>query len=132
MATAPKKKAATGAKASTSESKKSGEKSGAADLGFVPTALQNVAGPLFQIATVVLPFVIVAVSKLYALFQKLPQNALSFLYGLIICFFGGTFPTLFAAIQAAKHGGRQTCVRACQDLSTEIMVIIEESKKVRE
>ena len=36
---------------------------------------------------------------------------------------------LFAAIEAADHGGRQTVVEAVSDLSQEAMIIIEESKK---
>lgn len=66
---------------------------------------------------------------LYSSFQKLPQNALLFLYGFVFCFFGGTFPTLFAAIQAAEYGGREAFVKAIGDLSDEALIIIEESKK---
>jgi hypothetical protein len=51
------------------------------------------------------------------------------LYGFVFCFFGGLYPTLFAAIQAAEYGGRQALVLAIQDLSDEALVIIEESKK---
>jgi hypothetical protein len=62
-------------------------------------------------------------------FDKLPQNALLFLYGFVFCFFGGLFPTLFAAIQAAEYGGRQAVMLAMQELSEEALIIIEESKK---
>lgn len=54
---------------------------------------------------------------------------MKFVYGAILCFFGGTFPVLFAAIEAADHGGRKTMVEAISDLSEEAMIIIEESKK---
>lgn len=74
-------------------------------------------------------FRIVNTSKLYALFKKLPQNVILFFNGLVFCFFGGLFPTLFAAVQAAEHGGRQTFIDALGDLSEEFMTIIEESKK---
>jgi len=67
--------------------------------------------------------------KAYRAFQKLPQNALLFLNGAVFCFFGGSFPTLFAAIQAAEYGGRMAVVVAISDLSDEAMIIIEESKK---
>lgn len=91
--------------------------------------IQTTARPVIQVITIVLPILIVAIRRLYREFQKLPQNALLFLYGSVICFFGGTFPTLFAALQAAEHGGRQQVLEALSDLSTEAMIIIEESKK---
>jgi hypothetical protein len=77
----------------------------------------------------VLQFSINYASKLYQYYMKLPQNALSFIYGTVFCFFGGTFPTLFAAIQAAEHAGRSTVVQALSDLAQEANYIIEESKK---
>jgi hypothetical protein len=79
--------------------------------------------------TVVIPILIVAVSKLYNLFKTLPQNVLLFLYGFVFCFFGGLYPTLFAAVTAAEHGGRAKVVEAVSDLADEAMAIIEESKK---
>ena len=52
-----------------------------------------------------------------------------FIYGFVFCFFGGTFPTLFAAIQAAEYGGRKTVMNAITDLADEALVIMEEVKK---
>lgn len=49
--------------------------------------------------------------------------------GSVFCFFGGTFPTLFAAVQAAEHGGRATAMQALADLSDEALIVINESKK---
>lgn len=92
--------------------------------------LQNLAGPAFSILSVVVPTLIMFVSNAYKQFQKLPKNVLDAVYGFVICFFGGTFPTLFAAIQAAKYGGRQTFINAVSDLSDEILIVIDESKKV--
>jgi hypothetical protein len=84
---------------------------------------------VFEFVTLALPVVVKTSKTLYALWQKLPHNALNFTYGSIFCFFGGTFPTLFAALQAAEHGGRETVMQALADLADEAMVIIEESKK---
>lgn len=108
---------------SEEESKKNGG-------GKLVELLQNLAGPIFSIASVVVPAVIMFISKAYTTFQKLPRNVLDAIIGFVVCFFGGTFPTLFAAVQAAKHGGRQTFVNAVSDLSEEILIVIEESKKV--
>lgn len=92
-------------------------------------SLQAFAKPVFEFVTVALPVVIKTSQAIYAKFQKLPQNALYFIYGSVFCFFGGTFPTLFAAIQAAEHGGRETVMKAMTDLAEEAMIIIEESSK---
>jgi hypothetical protein len=92
-------------------------------------ALQAIAKPVLAVLVVAVPVVITTTRKVYRLFLKLPQNALLFGYGSVFCFFGGTFPTLFAAIQAAEHGGRQTVLDALNDLSEEAMIVINESKK---
>jgi hypothetical protein len=99
------------------------------ELTVAAQALQAVAKPVLEFLSVALPFLITVVRKIYGLFQKLPQNALLFLCGFVFCFFGGIFPTLFAAIQAADYGGRKTVVAAMSDISDEIMIIVEESKK---
>jgi hypothetical protein len=56
-------------------------------------------------------------------------TSVHFVYGSVFCFFGGTFPTLFAAVQAAEHGGRATVMQALSDLSDEALIVINESKK---
>ena len=47
----------------------------------------------------------------------------------MLCFFGGFYPTIFAALRAADHGGLETLGVAIRDLSEEIIVIVEENKK---
>lgn len=92
-------------------------------------ALQKIAKPVFDIVSVVVPFTITTIRKGYRAFQKLPQNAMLFTYGSVFCFFGGTFPTLFAALQAAEHGGRKKILQSLSDLSDEALTIMNESKK---
>ena len=92
-------------------------------------ALQKIAKPVFDIVSVVVPFTITSIRTGYRAFQKLPQNAMLFTYGSVFCFFGGTFPTLFAALQAAEHGGRKKILQSLSDLSDEALTIINESKK---
>ena len=91
--------------------------------------LQAIAKPVLSVFMVVVPVAITTSRRAYHLFQKLPQNALLFAYGSVFCFFGGTFPTLFAAIQAAEYGGRQKVLAALSDLSEEALIVINESKK---
>jgi hypothetical protein len=91
--------------------------------------LQAIAKPVVEVLMIVIPFAITTTRKIYQLFQKLPQNALLFVYGTVFCLFGGTFPTLFAAVQAAEHGGRAKVMEALSDLSDEAIAVINESKK---
>lgn len=99
-----------------------------AEAGLAQT-LESVGRPLINAVAIAIPFIIIGVSRLHSVFRTLPQNALFFLYGTIICFFGGTFPTLFAALKAAEHGGRKTVAQALTALAEEAMVIVEASKK---
>lgn len=57
------------------------------------------------------------------------MDVLWFIIGCLLCFFGGMYPTLFAAFQAAKHSGLMTLKQSIIDLSDEALVITEESKK---
>jgi hypothetical protein len=91
--------------------------------------LQAIVKPVVEGLIVVLPIVITHTRTAYTAFMKLPQNCLHFVYGSVFCFFGGSFPTLFAAVQAAEYSGRQTMIQAFSDLSDEAVTIIEESKK---
>jgi len=99
------------------------------NLTLAAQTLQNVAKPLFDGLTVAIPYVIEACKAGYAYYIKLPQNALLFIYGFVFCFFGGTFPVLFSALQAAEYTGRKAVMLALVDLADEAMIIINESKK---
>jgi hypothetical protein len=93
------------------------------------TALQGVAKPLVDGITFVLPIIITNAMKAHEMFLKLPRNAMNFVIGFVFCFSGGLYPTLFAAVQAAEYGGRQTVMAALKDLADEALIIIEQSKK---
>jgi hypothetical protein len=110
-------------------SSSSSSTSPAKHLSNAAKALQQVAKPAFAALTVVIPFMITTTKKMNDAFQKLPQNAMLFVYGVVFCFFGGTFPTLFAALQAAEYGGRKEVWEALSVFANEATIIIEESKK---
>ena len=99
------------------------------NLTFAAQVVQTIGKPIIEGFIYVLPKVITYTRIGYTQFMKLPQNCLQFIYGSVFCFFGGNFPTLFAALQAAEYSGRQTLVKALSDLSEEAITIIEESKK---
>lgn len=102
------------------------EKSEKGGLGKLAEGLAKPAGAFLTIA---LPTLIQGGYKALEFYRKLPQNFIEFCIGLIFCFFGGVYPTLFAAVQAAENGGRKVVFQAIQDLADEATIIIEESKK---
>jgi hypothetical protein len=65
----------------------------------------------------------------YKIYKKLPADYLRLLIGSILCFFGGFYPTVFAALQAAEHGGLVTLRKSLGALSDEVVIIVNESKK---
>jgi hypothetical protein len=99
------------------------------NVGGLADLLQNVAKPIVAILTLIIPPLFKMTGKAYAVYKKLPANAIQFIVGFTFCFFGGMYPTVFAAVQAAEHGGRKIVVQAVGDLAEEAMTIIEASKK---
>jgi hypothetical protein len=99
------------------------------DLGVAANVLQSIAKPLLAALTFSVPIAIKSCKFAYSYYSRLPQNAILFVTGFVFCFFGGTFPVLFAAVQAAEYGGRQAVMLALSDLADEAIIIIEESKK---
>lgn len=91
--------------------------------------VQMAAKPLGAFLTTAIPLIIKYCNMAMEFYRKLPTNFIEFLIGCIFCFFGGVYPTLFAAVQAAENGGRKTVMAAIKDLSDEALIIIEESKK---
>lgn len=76
-----------------------------------------------------IPILIEISQKGYAFYCKLSTDVLNLIIGFIYCFFGGVYPTLFASMEAAKHGGLTTLREAISDLAEEAVIIIEASKK---
>ena len=91
--------------------------------------LQGLVKPVLDAIVFAIPLIIKYSRIVRVYIEKLPANAFNFLVGFIFCFFGGLFPVLFAAIQAAEYGGRKAVMSALHDIADEILKIIEESKK---
>eukprot|EP00729_Bicosta_minor_P017271 gene17271-33313_t len=62
-------------------------------------------------------------------YSVIPVDLLSALVGLVWCFCGGLYPTLFAAVEAARLTGWETTSKAVTDLAEEAAIIAAESKK---
>merc|ERR1719223_300637 len=91
--------------------------------------LEKFARPLLNAITVALPHIIAYSQKIRDYYVTLPRDYLNLMIGCIFCFFGGIYPTVFAAIEAAKHGGMNTLKESFKVLSEEAIVIIDASKK---
>lgn len=102
------------------------------EMGKAAELLQKVARPVIDLMFAFIPIVINCTTASYKFYKKLPIACVQLIIGLIMCFFGGVYPTVFAAIQAAEHGGLATIKKALIDLSEEVIVIIEENKKDNE
>lgn len=91
--------------------------------------LQGFAKPVLNAIVAAIPLIIKYGRMLRQGIEKLPSNAFNALVGFIFCFFGGLYPVLFAAVQAAEYGGRKAVMDALKDITDEVLKIIEESKK---
>lgn len=91
--------------------------------------VQKFARPVLNFAFEAIPVVIDVARALYGFYKKLPILYVRLLIGAVICFFGGVYPTVFAAIQAAEHGGLATVRKALCALGEEVQVIAAENKK---
>eukprot|EP00928_Gymnodinium_smaydae_P082198 TRINITY_DN65592_c0_g1_i1.p1 TRINITY_DN65592_c0_g1~~TRINITY_DN65592_c0_g1_i1.p1 ORF type:complete len:383 (+),score=30.69 TRINITY_DN65592_c0_g1_i1:64-1149(+) len=75
------------------------------------------------------PYVISCIQLCVRVYSALPTNIISALIGLALCFFGGLFPTLIAACEAARVCGWDRTVASFHDLAAEAEVAIEASEK---
>lgn len=85
--------------------------------------------PILKVITTLTPIIITTCQKTWNIYKTLPEDYLQLLIGFIFCFFGGVFPVLFAAVEAAKHGGMSTFVQALGELGDEATKIVDASKK---
>lgn len=90
---------------------------------------QSLVKPLLNILYQVIPFCIKAGRLIHMVWSQLDQDLIDSIVGFVFCFFGGLYPTLFSAIQAAEYGGRAKVVEALGDLAEEATKIIEQSRK---
>merc|ERR550532_1550950 len=60
--------------------------------------------------------------KLYIVYKVLPMNVVYMIFGVALCFFGGTFFASIAAVEAARSFGGQA-------LLDELAIIWEEAQK---
>ena len=66
--------------------------------------IQKVARPLLAFLFEAIPVVISISQNIYKVYKELPTNVLYLLIGTVMCFFGGFYPTVFAALQVSFLG----------------------------
>ena len=71
-------------------------------IGKAAELIQLVAKPVFNVIFAVIPVLINLSVKTYEFYKKLPIVVVKLIIGLIMCFFGGIYPTVFAAIQVSE------------------------------
>eukprot|EP00581_Thalassiosira_minuscula_P028149 CAMPEP_0183756318 /NCGR_PEP_ID=MMETSP0739-20130205/4933_1 /TAXON_ID=385413 /ORGANISM="Thalassiosira miniscula, Strain CCMP1093" /LENGTH=231 /DNA_ID=CAMNT_0025993465 /DNA_START=203 /DNA_END=895 /DNA_ORIENTATION=+ len=98
-------------------------------MGEKTEKVEKLAGPLLNFVFTAIPIIINACQAVYKIYVRLPIEYVYLLIGAVMCFMGGFYPTVFAALQAAEHGGLATVRKALSALSEEIMVIVEANKK---
>lgn len=91
--------------------------------------LQTVARPLVTFIFDAIPIIIEYSQFVNKFVHHLPLEYVEFFFGFMLCFYGGSYPTVFAALQAAEYGGIVTLKLALKDISSEAMRIVEENKK---
>lgn len=99
------------------------------NLKEVREKLEKFVKPIANAVAFLLPILIKYCNKLYKIWSKIPKDESYIVIGLVFCFFGGLYPTLFAAIQAARASGWESMISALSTLTNEITVILEANEK---
>lgn len=63
--------------------------------------LQKLARPLINIVMTLIPIIISICQSGYKFYKKLPLPYVYLIIGTVMCFFGGIYPTVFAALQVS-------------------------------
>lgn len=82
---------------------------------------------LGQIAMFLLPWIVMLCKAIYNVYCLVPLNLLYAGVGLIFCFFGGTYPVLFAALEAARLSGWETTKFALKDIADQALEMVKHS-----
>ncbi|KAL3903251.1 MAG: hypothetical protein SGILL_010515, partial [Bacillariaceae sp.] len=74
---------------------------------------------LISMGQLVLPPTVAVIKGIAKFYRTLPMDAITAQIGLVYCFLGGYYPTLFSSLQAAQHCGIQVMIGALSDLTDE-------------
>jgi hypothetical protein len=97
---------------------------GGQDADAFVKAVGSVTQILVQCGKLVLPPTAAFVKLIVDVYRALPKDAIVAQVGLVYCFAGGYYPTLFSSLQAAQHCGWNIMVDAITDLTDEAIAVI--------
>ena len=91
--------------------------------GFV-RLIGTVTQVLISCGKAVLPPAVAGIKGIIGFYRALPIDAVIAQVGLVYCFAGGYYPTLFSSLQAAEHCGWRVMLHAIDDLTEEAIKVI--------
>jgi hypothetical protein len=98
-------------------------------LDDVSSPFVRVVGTLTQVlislGRMVLPPTVAVIKGVVRFYRALPMDVITAQIGLVYCFLGGYYPTLFSSLQAAQYCGFQVMVAALSDLTDEAIKVID-------
>jgi hypothetical protein len=118
---------------SSSSSSSSFEQRGSASYQPSSGLINVVAGItqlLVSLGRAVLPPLVATVKGVIRFYNALPMDAIIAQVGLIYCFLGGYYPTLFSSLQAARYCGWHVMVNAISDLIEEAMKVVDATENM--
>ena len=90
----------------------------------------RIVGTIVQVLVsagkIVLPTIGGAILGVIQFYRALPIDAITAQIGLVYCFLGGYYPTLFSSLQAARYCGLRIMVDALADLTNEATKVVDE------
>ncbi len=98
--------------------------------GMVRVA-STVTQTALSVGKTVVPPTFAVIRSIVNFYQALPIDAIIAQIGLVYCFAGGYYPTLFSSLQAARHCGWEIMIGAIQDLTDEAIKIIDATDDIQ-
>jgi hypothetical protein len=80
---------------------------------------------LISLGRMMLPPTVGVIKGVVKFYRSLPIDAITAQIGLVYCFLGGYYPTLFSSLQAARYCGFQIMLDALADLTEEAIKVID-------
>jgi hypothetical protein len=97
--------------------------------GNLEKTVESIVGIITGVCRTVLPPMVTFTRITIQFYRSLPLDAIIAQVGLVYCFAGGYYPTLFAALTAAQQCGWQTMLYALEDLIEEATIAIEAASR---
>jgi hypothetical protein len=105
---------------------------GGQDIDGLVHVLGTITQTLISCGRAVLPPSVAFIKGIVKFYRALPVDAVVAQVGLVYCFAGGYYPTLFSSLQAAQLCGWNVMVEAIDDLSKEAIKVIDSTMELAE